>query len=156
MISDKSKKKLEILLSSYRIIGCIKIYYPKPKKGEDLFDNPEDEEILTYVPENIPRNSYEIFYSPELQIGLAIFSFGKNLYIRPEFSYFYPNFYISFERILKWLGLKNRKMNTPFSCGAIPANMEWISTYRRLKTVSDERYNSFSDDMVDYDYYYNE
>ena len=144
-----TKQLQNIIKISYRVDKKTRIYYPEPSKSNNLFTDPRNDEIEIYTPEDIPRNSYEKYYDENTQISIIIFSVGEKMFIYPEMAFIYPEFYISSETQFKKAGLKERKMNTPFSCGAIPANSEWIKDYRDLKTRTDYFRNSFNDDFDD-------
>ena len=142
-------KKTDLIETSYKICENTLIYYPKPKDGEELFTNPKEVDELNYTPKNILKNSFEEYYNEETKISLIIFSIGQKLYIRPEYSVFYPYFFAKTEIQLRKMGLKPKEMNTPFSHGAIPANMNWIERYRRHKDYAKQIYESIIIEDID-------
>ena len=140
MVFNPTKK--EILRRSYRIDKGIMIYYPS-----DIYQNPEESDKILYKPKNVVHNALERYFDEKKEISLLIFSFGSQLYILPEFSFMFPNFFDSSVNKLLKLGLKERNMGTPFSKGAIPANEGWILNYRILKDRAEQLYHIFEKEM---------
>ena len=135
--------KNQIIISSYYINENTPIYYPEAKEGKDFFTDPIPDKIIRYSPNNIIRNSYEGYYNEDTQISIIVFSIGRKLYIRPEMGYIDHFFFMFIEKQFKKLGIKERKMNTPFSNGAIPADKSWIAHYRNIRNSAEEFLNSF-------------
>lgn len=130
------RKKFELKRLSFIIHEDTPIYYPIPKGGDKYYSDPEYGEVITYTPEGIPHNCYEVYKNEETGISIIIFSIGKSLYIKPDF-------WGATERELSRAGFKRKKMNTPFSCGAIPTSIVWNEYYRSQKLIADAQFHSF-------------